>query len=474
VNDIEGSAGSSTEPGTPARPGGQPPGADSLVWQYVGQWRLLLVLGRALVLETAHPVVGAGVAEFSTYHYHPWRRAQQTLLSLQRIVYLDLREREREAARLIRVHSHINGVDSSGFAFDALDQEARAWVHLTIFEAVVTMCRSGGAPLSAADEEQLYGEWRACGRLLGLSEEAMPATVADFWVYFERMTRERIGNTRGLQDLFKALTADFPPPAQLDFLPTLVWRTLRFTGAWAYLDLTAAMLPPELQERLEMRPSPIGGTLATVVNRGAALVDKILPIRLRYMPIAAKAIAAERNLARRQASGSGSDADGRVAFDQIDQSGDGVISWADLAAVARVLADRLDVDDEATEDSLYDGFHAWWKELRTAADANGDARLSREEYAQYMATVHGGAALQAAMDTVAAVVDRDGDGFVDQAEYTHLLGGGIGSGELLEGFRRLDADGDGRVTVTEFAAGLGEFFAGRTGSAVGRYLLGRA
>ncbi|MEW1717982.1 oxygenase MpaB family protein [Streptomyces sp. NPDC093109] len=448
------------------------PGPDSVAWRYVGQWRLLTVLGRALVLETAHPVVGAGVAAFSTYRYHPWRRAVQTLLSLQRVVYLDPRGREKEAARLTRVHRHINGVDDEGRPFDALDPEARAWVHLTLFEAIVTMCRAGGDPLGARDEERLYEEWRAYGRVIGLDEEAVPATVAEFWEYFERMTRERLGATRGLRDLVTAVTGDFPPPAQLGFLPEPVWRALRGVAAGAYMDMTAALLSPELRERLGLRMGPGAPLLAAVVCRAAGALDRIAPPVLRYMPVAAAAITAERRLRRDLARGAGRPgaAGSEPVHRFLDQTGDGLISWADLAAVARVLAGRLELDEER-ETALYDAFHAWWQELRATLDTDGDGAVSEAEYA---AAGPGGAALRAAMDTVAAAVDRDGDGFVDQAEYTRLLGGGLRPAELLASFRQLDADGDGRVTVAEFAAGLAAFFTGQAGSPVGRHLLGRA
>ncbi|MFJ2116671.1 oxygenase MpaB family protein, partial [Streptomyces sp. NPDC087850] len=383
-----------------------------------------------------------------------------------------VRGREKEAARLTRLHRHIKGVDRTGCPFDALDPEAMAWVHLTLFEAVVTMCRAGGDPLGARHEELLYEEWRACGRVIGLDDDVLPATVADFWEYFDRVTRERLDATEGVRALIASLSADFPPPQRLDFLPAPVWRALRTAGARAYLEITAALLTPELQDRLGLRPGAAGAALASAVCRGATLLDRLAPLRLRYMPVAAAAIDTERQLARslrRRASRPVPDSP--ELFDRIlDQTGDGFVSWADLAAVARVVAGRLELD-EVAETALYDAFHTWWQELRATADTNGDGLIDRAEYAR---AAHAGEALRAAMDTVAAAVDRDGDGFVEQAEYARLLGGGASPPELLAGFRQLDADGDGRVTVAEFAVRLGTFFAGREGSPVGRHLLGRA
>ncbi len=432
-----------------------------MTWKYTGLWRLATVLGRALVLETAHPVVGAGVAEFSTYRTRPWRRAEQTLLSIQRMVYSDSRGREKEVARLDRLHSHIKGE-----GYDALDPEARAWVFLTLFEGVVTMCRAGGDPLSSADEEQLYAEWLACARLFGLGEDVLPPTVADFWAYFEWTTRERLERTQGLRDLIEALDrGDFPVPRQLEFLPAPVWKLLSSTAAKAYADISAALLSPELQERLGMRPSPFGSVLSTVVCRGAGLLDRVLPTRLRYMPLAVAALTVDHQvrLTPRRPGLGGSEIFARI----LDQNEDGTLNWVDLAASARVISARLDLD-EKTETALYAAFHAWWVELREMADDDRDGTVSREEYAD---AVYEGSALRAAMDAVADAVDKDDDGFVELTEYAHLLGGAP-EADVVASFRQLDTDDDGRLTVKEFAVGLGEFFMGRTDSPVDRHLLG--
>ena len=50
----------------------------------------MLLLGagpRALLLQLAHPLVAAGVAEHSDFRADPWRRLDGTLRSYLRIVY---------------------------------------------------------------------------------------------------------------------------------------------------------------------------------------------------------------------------------------------------------------------------------------------------------------------------------------------------------------------------------------------------
>ncbi len=67
------------------------------------------------------------------------------------------------------------------------------------------------------------------------------------------------------------------------------------------------------------------------------------------------------------------------------------------------------------------------------ADADGDGRVSREEFADFM------------IEQVFINYDRNGNGFVTQAEY--LDGGGT-----LEGFRKINRSGSGKITLPEAKA----------------------
>ncbi len=67
------------------------------------------------------------------------------------------------------------------------------------------------------------------------------------------------------------------------------------------------------------------------------------------------------------------------------------------------------------------------------ADADGDGRVSREEFADFM------------IEQVFVNYDRNGNGFVTQAEY--LDGGGT-----LEGFRKINRSGSGKITLPEAKA----------------------
>jgi EF hand len=57
---------------------------------------------------------------------------------------------------------------------------------------------------------------------------------------------------------------------------------------------------------------------------------------------------------------------------------------------------------------------------------------------------------------VSEAMDQDGDGFIDQGTYLRMLGlVDVDRESVLAGFHRLDSDGDGKITTSEFQEGAG-------------------
>src|SRR5580698_10847417 len=107
-----------------------PLGPDSLFWQLGMPRTALLLAGRALLLQTMHPVVGAGVRDHSDYRTDPWGRLDRTITSLQIQMFGGQRAVD-EAARLREMHKAIRGVGFAGEHYSALQPQAYAWVHLS-------------------------------------------------------------------------------------------------------------------------------------------------------------------------------------------------------------------------------------------------------------------------------------------------------------------------------------------------------
>ena len=85
-------------------------GPTSEAWRLNREAMLLLGAGpRALLLQLAHPLVAAGVADHSDFRADPWRRLRATLRSYLAIVYGTTKEARAEIRRLNELHRAIEG-----------------------------------------------------------------------------------------------------------------------------------------------------------------------------------------------------------------------------------------------------------------------------------------------------------------------------------------------------------------------------
>ena len=75
----------------------------------------------------------------------------------------------------------------------------------------------------------------------------------------------------------------------------------------------------------------------------------------------------------------------------------------------------------------------------------------------------------------AETVDADKDGYLSEDEYStfEMRLGDVDQQAALAGFRELDTDGDGRVSVAEFQAGVLQLMLSNDPSAPGTSILGQ-
>ncbi|WP_233617573.1 oxygenase MpaB family protein [Actinomadura sp. WAC 06369] len=192
------------------------PGPDSLTWRYAGDWRGALTGRATLLLQVAHPVVGAGVGQHSGFLEDRWGRLARTLEStFDFLGYRGERRGRREAARLREVHKDIKGVDDRGRRYHALNPEAYLWVHATLFHGMVQTQRLFGRGVPAAREEALFGEWRDLALALGITERHLPAGPAAFREYFDAMVEDRLECNDTVRLLIDLDRTPLPPPAAL-------------------------------------------------------------------------------------------------------------------------------------------------------------------------------------------------------------------------------------------------------------------
>ncbi|WP_328917875.1 MULTISPECIES: oxygenase MpaB family protein [unclassified Streptomyces] len=454
-------------------------GPDSQFHRFFNDPRWALAMVRATVLEAAHPQIGAALIDNSTFVAHPWRRLRNTLLSLQRMFGEDDHVRQREAARLNRMHARLSGTDARHRPYDAMDPQVRAWVVATLFESSVTMCRLSGQPLDQTSLERLYAEFRAFLAVLDGGAGHLPPTVQEFWPYYDRVVEEELENTEALRIILYKLFDHLPAPPLLDGLPT-VWAAGRALAGPLIGTITVASLPEPFRRRACLPEIPGAQTLMQSAYMAAGLA-RFLPdnwlqtesiTNLLYLspdsddPQAATLAALRGRMKRAGAlfrlvtpfpaqRGPAEEGGQRRSADEfftavLDQTGDGYLDWPDLAAMARELSSRLDLD-EPEETRLYQAYADWWRELQAALDADGDGRVSKEEYAAAVPSLAGPALIRVA-EVLFDVTDKDGNGFIDADEYRALF---------RTGFRRTVAGADPRYTRGAFVRDFLSFMSAR-------------
>jgi uncharacterized protein (DUF2236 family) len=85
-------------------------GPGTVIWRVNREGVLLVGGGAALILQAAHPLVAAGVAEHSNYREDRWGRLYRTLDLTTKVVFGDMRTAEEAARRIRAAHERVRGV----------------------------------------------------------------------------------------------------------------------------------------------------------------------------------------------------------------------------------------------------------------------------------------------------------------------------------------------------------------------------
>ncbi|MDF5756454.1 oxygenase MpaB family protein [Spongiactinospora sp. TRM90649] len=274
----------------------EPFGPGSLLWEGMGDVRLMFLLGGALIMQVMHPAVGAAVGERSVYRDDPWGRLTRSLTSLQKWVYGGPAALE-EGRRLRELHRGFSGTDERGRRYHALSAEPYAWVHLTAFERSVTAARYFGEPVDGERQRRMYDEILRLGRILQVPERMLPPTVEDYWRYFEDMVAGTLEDHPTAHDVLDVARGVGPPP----MLPAVfapLWRPLGLTSGRVNQFVTIGTLPPAVRAKLGLDWSARDERRLRALGRAVAALAPRLPERIRYLPIAYHARRAARSRAR--------------------------------------------------------------------------------------------------------------------------------------------------------------------------------
>jgi uncharacterized protein (DUF2236 family) len=275
----------------------------SVSWRYVGDVRILPFLGRAFLLQAAHPTIAAGVADHSIFKTDPFGRLQQSWGLVLNTLYAA--DGERVGAEVRAGHKCIKGVTADGRRYHAFEPEAYFWVLASGFETIVVTAERFGRPMTASEERRMYDETRELGRRFGLRDRDMPDTYGSFQGWYAWMLEERIENNRTVRDVLAVLRHPAPPKA----FPGVLWPLPRTVAARLGWLTTVGTLTPRVRERLDITWNRVQEVELSAIARAFRTLD-IVPTRWCYLAPAREAFARSKRTAAAAPEGT---RDGRVA-----------------------------------------------------------------------------------------------------------------------------------------------------------------
>jgi uncharacterized protein (DUF2236 family) len=165
-------------------------GPSSIVWRVHRERALLLSAPAVAVLQLAHPLIAAAVAEHTDRRRTAAERLGATVGLNLAVIFGDREQAERAASHVRDLHVRIRGRlateagrFTAGFPYRADDPELLRWGHATIvWEGAECYARFVG-PLTDAERDRYVAEARAFGAAFGLNPASLPATFDALGAY---------------------------------------------------------------------------------------------------------------------------------------------------------------------------------------------------------------------------------------------------------------------------------------------------
>jgi uncharacterized protein (DUF2236 family) len=240
---------------------------------------VLLGWGRAILLQFSHPLVAAGVKDFSHFD----RNVESYVRRVRRTVggMLDITFGTEDAARAVikrinvihgQVKGHLKqdvGVFPAGTPYSATDPALLLWVHATLVDSMLVAYEALVAPLTPAERDRYCDEAAVTSEAFGIPAGRTPRTAAQLRAYLDRMYAggeiavgsdaralaaslfsPPLGPAVGLFRITKLLTVGFLPPA-IRAGYGFTWDARRERACRALMTFVRRvrrLLPPMLRE----------------------------------------------------------------------------------------------------------------------------------------------------------------------------------------------------------------------------------
>jgi uncharacterized protein (DUF2236 family) len=253
------------------------PGPQSASWRINGERVTVLGWPRAILMQFAHPLIAAAVAEhssFQTSRLAPLVRLHGTIRAMLGMTFGDPPTASQAADRINRIHRRVNGTlrhdagpFSAGSSYSAQDPRLLAWVQLTLLDTMPRAYELLVGPLAEADKDAYCVDARNGARLLGVPDDLVPSTYAEV----TRAVAVRLSDgSLVVTDTARALARDILAPRTFALWPMnrLHWL------------VTVGLLPVELRVAYHLnwtvRDAEVLSRWAARVRRLSALTPAVV------------------------------------------------------------------------------------------------------------------------------------------------------------------------------------------------------
>ncbi|WP_017585201.1 EF-hand domain-containing protein [Nocardiopsis ganjiahuensis] len=162
-------------------------------------------------------------------------------------------------------------------------------------------------------------------------------------------------------------------------------------------------------------------------------------------------------------------------FDTLDTDGDKAVTWADYQRLVYRYLSGYSLEASAPRaQAIQTAYVSLWKKL---VRANDDERLDRD---RFVSAMHAAAedrsrsnAAEAVAEAVFDLLDADGDGRISETEFLVYAGVlGAQEADARKRFAHVDTDGDGDISREEFVLSARQYLFGDDIDSPGGFVFG--
>ncbi|KAL4885417.1 hypothetical protein BJY04DRAFT_230959 [Aspergillus karnatakaensis] len=229
----------------------------------------------AILLQIAHPSVGQGVADHSTFTKRAIARVQYTQMYIYVMIFGDDTDKAAMKAWVDQAHARVKS--NGPRAYSALDPELQLWVAITIYASMVGMYELIYGPLPPAMAERVFQAYSVMGTSLQVPPEMWPKNLSEFRTYWRDMTENQLRVSADAELVMKEI---FHPVGSVPF-----WAKPAVLVAMPFIRrLTIEQLPPAVREQFHLKSTKSSRAIAGLFVSGMTCVYPFTPLFVRQFP----------------------------------------------------------------------------------------------------------------------------------------------------------------------------------------------